>query len=93
MGTFITALFSDNAEGEALLIPKTALGEGLKDPYVFLVQGTDSTMRATKRQIILGREVGDHIAVLNGLEPGQSVVLTGQLNLVEGTLVRVTNAK
>jgi len=91
-GTFITALFSDNAEGEALLIPKTALGEGLKDPYIFLVQGTDSTMRATRRQITLGREVGDRIAVVNGLEPGQSVVLTGQLNLVEGTLVRITNA-
>lgn len=92
-GTFITAAFSDNAEGEAILIPKTALGEGLKDPYVFLVQGTDSVMRATKRQITLGREVGDRITVENGLKAGESVVLTGQLNLAEGTLVRVTNAK
>ena len=92
-GTFITAAFSDNAEGEAMLIPKTALGEGLKDPFIFLVQGTDSTMRATKRQITLGREVGDRITVENGLKPGESVVLTGQLNLAEGTLVRVTNAK
>jgi membrane fusion protein (multidrug efflux system) len=91
-GTFITATFSDNAEGEALLIPKTALGEGLKNPYIFLVQRTDSTMRATKQEITLGREVGEQIAVVNGLEAGQTVVITGQLNLSEGTLVRITNA-
>lgn len=91
-GTFVTASFSDNAEGEAILIPKTALGEGLKDPYIFLVERQDSSMRATRQAITLGREVGDRIAVVGGLVPGQSVVLTGQLNLAEGTLVRITKA-
>lgn len=92
-GTFVTVAFSDNAKDEALLIPKTALGEGLKDPYVFVVQSRDSTTRATKRQITLGREIGDLITVENGLHPGERLVLTGQLNLAEGALVRVTNAK
>jgi len=92
-GTFITAAFSGNAEGEALLIPKTALGEGLKNAYVFTVNGIDSTMHASQQKLTLGREVGDKVEVVDGLKPGATVVLTGQLNLAEGTLVRITNAK
>jgi len=33
------------------------------------------------------------VEVVDGLKPGATVVLTGQLNLAEGTLVRITNAK
>jgi multidrug efflux pump subunit AcrA (membrane-fusion protein) len=35
----------------------------------------------------------DRVEVVDGLKPGETVVVTGQLNLAEGTLVRITNAK
>jgi len=92
-GTFINTTFTGDAEGDALLIPKTALGEGMKNAYVFVVQAADSAaQRVVQRPLVLGREVGDRVEVVNGLKPGETVVVTGQLNLQEGTLVRITNA-
>ncbi|MFT3886502.1 MAG: efflux RND transporter periplasmic adaptor subunit [Flavobacteriales bacterium] len=89
-GTFVTATFTGSEEGQALMIPKTALAEGMKNAYVFVVDRADSTFRSTQRKLTLGREVGDAVEVVDGLKPGDTVVLTGQLNLGEGTLVRIT---
>lgn len=90
-GTFINATFDGGDGGHALLIPKNALGEGLKDPFIYVVNGTpsDSTARVSMRKITLGREVGDDVEVLDGLKAGETVVLSGQLNLTEGSLVQV----
>ncbi len=88
-GTFINARFDCGTAGNAILLPKTALAEGLKNPFVYLVENG----RAVTRPLTLGREVGEQVEVLNGLKTGEVVVLTGQLNLNNGSLVEVANAK
>ena len=92
-GTFINARFEGGEAVPMLTITKNALGEGLKDPYVFVVTGDSADARVSRRDLVLGREVGDRVEVLKGLEPNETVVVSGQLNLVEGSLVRVTNSK
>lgn len=92
-GTFINARFDAGEEAPMLAIPKNALAEGLKDPYVFVVNSDSSDTRVSRRELVLGREVGDRVEVLQGLKPNKTVVISGQLNLVEGSKVRVTNSK
>lgn len=84
-GTFINATFDTGAAGNAILVPKSALVDGLKNPFVYLVEGD----RAVTRQLTLGRELGEQVEVLKGLNIGDVVILSGQLNLSNGSLVQV----
>lgn len=89
-GTFINARFDTGSGVQLLTIPKNALGEGVKEPYVYVVTGDSAEARVRRRDLVLGREIGDRVEVTSGLEPGETVVVSGQLNLVEGSRVRVT---
>lgn len=88
-GTYINVRFDCGTAGNAILLPKTALVEGLKNPIIYVVEAG----RAATRQLTLGREVGEQVEVLSGLKTGDVVVLTGQLNLNNGSLVEVANAQ
>ena len=87
-GTYINITFDLGNDFTALLMPKIALVEGTKNPYVYVVNGD----KATKRKITVGREMGENIEVLSGLEAGDEVVTSGQINLAEGTKISRTGA-
>ncbi len=90
-GTYVKVNFEMKNEGSALQIPKRALADGIKNPYVYVVRNNKSV----KCKLVLGRELGENIEVLNGLKEGDKVVTEGQLNLVDGSNVEVpaTNNK
>lgn len=85
-GTFVRVDFSRKSNQRALQIPRVALVESLKNPYVYVVEGS----AVKQRKITVGREFGDQIEVLGGLSAGEQVVTTGQINLSEGIQVQVT---
>ncbi|MFD1145269.1 efflux RND transporter periplasmic adaptor subunit [Larkinella insperata] len=85
-GTFVNADFSQKSNQKALQIPRIALVESIKNPYVYVVEGNV----AKQRKIKVGREFGDTIEVLEGLSAGDQVVATGQLNLSDGKPVQIT---
>lgn len=85
-GTFVNADFSQKSNQKALQIPRSALVESVKNPYVFVVNNN----AATRRAITIGRDFGDSIEVLSGLKAGDQVVTTGQLNLSDGKPVQIT---
>ncbi|OZI08206.1 efflux transporter periplasmic adaptor subunit [Siphonobacter sp. BAB-5385] len=84
-GTFVNVDFSQKSNQRALQIPRTALVESVKNPYVYVVEG----QVVKQRKIQVGRELGDFVEVLSGLNAGERVVTTGQINLSEGTAVQV----
>ena len=88
-GTFINVTFEVAAEGTAIMIPKNALAEGMKAPYVYVVKQQDGVARAMRSDLVLGRETGEQVEVIKGLDPGSVVVLSGQLNLIDSSLVQV----
>lgn len=85
-GTFVNVDFSQKSNQRALQIPRSALVESIKNPYVFVVNNNV----ATRRTITIGRDFGDSIEVLDGLKAGDQVVTTGQLNLSDGKPVQIT---
>jgi multidrug efflux pump subunit AcrA (membrane-fusion protein) len=84
-GTFVYADFIQPGEGESLQIPRSALVESMKNPYVYIVVNGKAAMR----KITVGRELGSNIEVVDGLKAGDQVIVNGQINLAEGTVVRI----
>ncbi|WP_077920482.1 efflux RND transporter periplasmic adaptor subunit [Spirosoma sp. 209] len=85
-GTFVNVDFSQKSAQKALQIPRSALVESIKNPYVYVIAGN----KAVRRTIQVGRDFGDTIEVLSGLNAGEQVVTTGQLNLSDGKPVQIT---
>ena len=67
------------------VIPVVVVQTGQKGPYVFVVK-PDSTVDL--RQVTMALSEGDKAAVLEGIAPGERVVIDGQMRLRPGTRVR-----
>jgi multidrug efflux system membrane fusion protein len=55
-------------------VPASAVERGSQGPFVYVVQ-PDSTVKM--RMVTLGPQDGDHVAIVKGLNPGESVVTDG----------------
>jgi RND family efflux transporter MFP subunit len=75
-----------------LIVPLTAIvrtGEGARRFAVVVVEGQDSSPVARLRTVTLGEVIGSGIAVLDGLEAGDRVVVSGATLVTDGDTVRV----
>jgi RND family efflux transporter MFP subunit len=86
-GTYIKVNFNLGSGSEALQIPKIALVEGTKNPFVYVLNSD----KAEVRKITIGREFGEQVEVLSGLEEGDEVVVSGQINLMNGSKIKKTS--
>ncbi len=80
----VTFLHVENA----VLMPKSAVLGNSTSAFAFVVEGTT----ARRVPLRLGQESGARVQVLEGLEPGATVVITGQAALSDGALVEVLSA-
>ena len=72
---------------DAKLVPNSAVQIGQKGPYIFVVK-KDSTLDL--RQVNPGQKQDGNLTVIEeGVEPGETVVVRGQLQLAPGTKVVV----
>ena len=84
-GMFARAHFTSIPQTETMVIPREALIGSIKDPKVYVVSGN----KAVLRKIVLNGEQGDYLRVQEGLTPEESVVVTGQVNLRDGSEINV----
>ncbi|UZR97769.1 efflux RND transporter periplasmic adaptor subunit [Chondrinema litorale] len=87
-GTFVYADFSKKLEDSILALPREALMESLQKATVYVV---NKDQKVELKEIKTGREIKGQVEVLQGLKKGDVVVTTGQINLEDGTEVRVAN--
>jgi multidrug efflux system membrane fusion protein len=74
---------------DVALVPSSAIQRGAPGTFVYLVK-PDSTVTAQK--VTLGPDDGTHVAVTDGLQPGQIIVTDGADRLKEGAKVIVAPA-
>lgn len=86
-GMYATAHFDFENPLQKLYLDRDALVGSIQDPQVY----TLSDSIAQLRQITIGEVRDEMVEVISGLEAGEKVVLTGQINLQEGTKVNVIN--
>lgn len=84
-GMHAKAAFTFDANREGLTIPRKAIAGSLQDAVIYVV--TDSV--AEKRSIKIGAVRGEKVEVRSGLQAGERVVTSGQLNLNAGSKVQV----
>lgn len=89
-GESVEARFDQSPDTRALIIPLTAFvpaGDGAATVYVVDPDASYAVARA--RQVELGALRDDGVEVLDGLRPGEPVVVTGVELLTDGQAVRV----
>jgi RND family efflux transporter MFP subunit len=86
-GMYGTASFgaNDSQKKSLLVIPRTAFVGSVNSNQVFVVQNEVANLK----KIVAGRVFGDKVEVLSGLQEGEIVVTSGQINLSDGTKISV----
>jgi RND family efflux transporter MFP subunit len=86
-GMYGTATFGSSAAGqpEIKTIPRTAFVGSVSSNQVFVVNNNVATLK----KIVSGRIFGDKVEILDGLNDGEVVVTSGQINLSDSTKVTI----
>jgi RND family efflux transporter MFP subunit len=83
-GMYGTAMFDFPAQVPSVIIPRAAFVGSVSSNEVFLV---DATNTARLRKLVAGRVIGDQVEVLQGLNEGDVVITSGQININDGSKV------
>ncbi len=86
-GMTATAHFGNGGPVEVLAVPREAIVGSLQDAKVYVLDGK----KALLRHVVTGRIIGDKVEIRSGLEAGESIVVSGQINLEDGKAIRVAN--
>jgi RND family efflux transporter MFP subunit len=83
-GMYGTAVFRFGNQTRSLVVPRAAFAGSVSSNQVFVV-GSDNVARI--RKVIAGRIMGDKVQILEGVTEGETVITSGQINLVDGSKV------
>lgn len=84
-GMYTTAHFHFQQKEEALYLDRNALAGSLQNPQVFVVNGEQASLK----NIEIGSTHGSWVEIISGLNTEDQVVSSGQINLTDGTKVKV----
>ncbi len=88
-GMFTRVITTGEGHRTALLVPRIALVSGIRKPEVFVVRNGKSVLTP----FIAGMELQKDLEVLDGLKEGESVVTSGQTELLNGSALLVIGQK
>lgn len=83
-GAFVDVAVTLTVENDALVVPLAAVESGQDGRHVFVVK-PDSTVDV--RTVRVAREAGSEAVIGDGLQPGEKVVVEGQMRLSPGARV------
>lgn len=81
------------AQNAVLTLPREAIAFNTYGDSVFLIEERDGKTQVQRRQIRTGAVRGDEVAVLDGLNAGDRVVVAGQVKLTNGQEISIQPAK
>ena len=84
-GMHAKAIFQFTDQRKGLVIPRKAIIGSVQDAKVYVVRDSTAQLRAVQ----IGSLQSDRAEVISGLNAGEEIVLTGQLNLSNGSKVAV----
>lgn len=87
-GMYGTAYFQFEKSTPVLLIPRTAFSGSVSSNEIFVA---DSNNVARIKKVMAGRVFDDKVEILSGLNEGENVITSGQINLAEGSKIAVIN--
>jgi RND family efflux transporter MFP subunit len=85
---YVEVSFPSNSHADALLLPAACVVRDGAEAVVFVEDKAGSFLR---REVLLGREGHDMVEVLSGISPGERVVSTGALLLLNALDTRASS--
>lgn len=86
-GMYVNVCFNKGENRKGFLLDRNAIVNSVKDPSVFVMENGVAKLKNIK----IGIAVGDKVEVVSGINEKDMVILTGQINLKEGTKVKLMN--
>ncbi|RDC57304.1 efflux RND transporter periplasmic adaptor subunit [Pedobacter chinensis] len=86
-GMYGTAIFKFPKQAPSILIPRTSFVGSVSSNQVFVLDKANNTSKI--RKVVTGRILGDSVEILDGLNEGETVITSGQINLADGTAVSI----
>ena len=85
-GMYGTAEFASNQQKQTLMIvPRNAFVGSVSSNEIFVVENGIAKLKI----VTAGRILGGKVEILNGLSDGETVIVTGQINLQDGSKVDI----
>jgi RND family efflux transporter MFP subunit len=84
-GMYGTAHFEMKEALPAILVARTAFVGGVNSNQVYVLENNTARIR----KVVAGRIYGDRVEIREGLNEGETVITSGQINLVDGAKVTV----
>ncbi len=84
-GMYGTAVFGTQGTSSVLVVPRTAFVGSISDNKVYVLKNG----KAVETEVVAGRSFGDKIEVISGLQAGDQVIVSGQINLFNNTPVEI----
>lgn len=83
-GMYGTAIFKFPSQAPALTIPRGSFVGSVSSNQIFVLGEGN---KAVLRKVVAGRILGENVEIIDGLKEGETVITSGQINLVDGTPV------
>jgi RND family efflux transporter MFP subunit len=84
-GMYGNAYFSFPQQQPAIMIDRSAFVGGVSSSQVFVSDNNTARLR----KVVTGRIIGDKVEVIDGLTEGENVIVSGQVNLEDGSIINV----
>lgn len=85
-GMYGTALFNATQQKQSLMIvPRNAFVGSVSSNEIFIIENGTAKLKT----VTAGRILGDKVEILSGLSEGETVIVTGQINLQDGSKVDI----
>lgn len=85
-GQFVEVSLALGVLPQAVVVPARAVQAGRNESYVYVV---DAAQKAQYRKVRVDMESAGGVVIAEGLEPGERVVIEGQVRLAPGVAVKV----
>ena len=76
-GMYGTAIFNFPKQAPSIIIPRTSFVGSVSSNQVYVLENNTSKVR----KVVAGRILGDNVEILDGLKEGETVIISGQINL------------
>jgi len=83
-GMYGTAIFKFPSQAPTLTIPRGSFVGSVSSNQIFVLGEGN---KAVLRKVVAGRILGENVEILDGLKEGETVIISGQINLIDGTPV------
>jgi len=81
-GMYGTAIFKFPAQAPTITIPRGSFVGSVSSNQIFVLENGN---KAKIRKVIAGRIINDQVEIIEGLKEGETVIISGQINLVDGS--------